>query len=98
MNVVYYVHEECLKINEVLSLFEHSEMENQRKGLSEVTGMVEEVTNKQLQFITWLITTATDKCQTIDEVRELNREIRKHSDGLIDDMASGGTMDEKTQA
>ncbi len=60
--------------------------------------MVEEVTNKQLQFITWLITTATDKCQTIDEVRELNREIRKHSDGLIDDMASGIGTDEKTEA
>ncbi len=44
-------------------------------------------TNKQLQFITWLITTATDKCQTIEEVRELNKEIRKHSDGLIDELA-----------
>ena len=60
--------------------------------------MVEEVTNKQLQFITWLITTATDKCQTTDEVRELNREIRKHSDGLIDDMTSGIGTDEKTEA
>ena len=60
--------------------------------------MVEAVTNKQLQFITWLITTATDKCQTIDEVRELNREIRKHSDGLIDDMESGIRMEEKTEA
>ncbi|MBU5477080.1 hypothetical protein KQI72_10185 [Eubacterium sp. MSJ-21] len=60
--------------------------------------MVEDVTNKQLQFITWLITTATDKCQTIEEVRELNREIRKHSDGLIDDTASGSPMDEKTEA
>ncbi|MCR5701549.1 MAG: hypothetical protein K6G76_05320 [Lachnospiraceae bacterium] len=48
--------------------------------------MVEELTNKQLQFITWLITTATDKCQSIEEVRELNKEIRLHSDGLIDDM------------
>ncbi len=48
--------------------------------------MVEEMTNKQLQFITWLITTATDKCQTIEEVRELNQEIRKHSDGLIDEV------------
>lgn len=98
MDVVYYAHEEDLRIKEVLSLFEHSEVENQRKGLSEVTGMVEEVTNKQLQFITWLITTATDKCQTIDEVRELNREIRKHSDGLIDDMTSGIGTDEKTEA
>lgn len=48
--------------------------------------MVEELTNKQLQFITWLITTATDKCQSIEEVRELNKEIRLHSDGLIDDI------------
>lgn len=71
---------------------------NQRKDLSEVTGMVEEMTNKQLQFITWLITTATDKCQTIDEVRELNREIRKHSDGLIDDIVSGSGTNEKTEA
>ena len=47
--------------------------------------MVDEMTNKQLQFITWLITTATDKCQSIEEVRALNQEIRKHSDGLIDE-------------
>ncbi len=47
-----------------------------------------QVTNKQLQFITWLITTATDKCQTIEEVRKLNEEIRRHSDGLIDDLAA----------
>ena len=45
-----------------------------------------QMTNKQMQFITWLITTATDKCQTIEEVRELNKEIRKHSDGLIDEL------------
>lgn len=47
--------------------------------------MDEMATNQQLQFITWLITTATDKCQTIEEVRELNAEIRKHSNGLIDE-------------
>lgn len=40
------------------------------------------MTDKQMQFIAWLITTATDKCQTMDEVREMNREIRKHSAGL----------------
>lgn len=74
------------------------EKRNQGKDLSEVTGMVEEMTNKQLQFITWLITTATDKCQTIDEVRELNREIRKHSDGLIDDIVSGSNTNEKPEA
>lgn len=41
-----------------------------------------EMTDKQMQFIAWLITTATDKCQTIDEVREMNKEIRKHSTGF----------------
>ena len=46
---------------------------------------MERMTNKQLQFITWLITTATDKCQTIEVVRELNREIRRHSDGLLEE-------------
>lgn len=74
------------------------EKRNQGKDLPEVTGMVEEMTNKQLQFITWLITTATDKCQTIEEVRELNREIRKHSDGLIDDIVSGSSTNEKPEA
>lgn len=43
------------------------------------------MTDKQMQFIAWLITTATDKCQTIDEVREMNKEIRKHSAGLKED-------------
>lgn len=50
---------------------------------------MEEMTNKQLQFITWLITTATDKCQTIEEVRELNKEIRRHSDGLLEEELEG---------
>lgn len=40
------------------------------------------MTDKQLQFIAWLITTATDKCQTIEEVKAMNAEIRKHSLGL----------------
>lgn len=43
-------------------------------------------TNQQLQFITWLITTATDKCQTIEEVGELNAEIWKHLNGLIEEI------------
>ena len=43
------------------------------------------MTDKQLQFISWLITTATDKCQTIEEVREMNKEIRKHSEGLSEE-------------
>ncbi|MCI8652625.1 MAG: hypothetical protein HFF11_02870 [Angelakisella sp.] len=40
------------------------------------------MTDKQMQFIAWLITTATDKCQSMDEVRKMNEEIRKHSAGL----------------
>ncbi len=44
--------------------------------------MVEVMTDKQMQFIAWLITTATDKCQTMDEVREMNKEIRKYSTGF----------------
>lgn len=43
---------------------------------------MERMTDKQMQFIAWLITTATDKCQTMEEVREMNKEIRKHSAGL----------------
>lgn len=43
------------------------------------------MTDKQMQFIAWLITTATDKCQTMDEVREMNNEIRRHSAGFKDD-------------
>ena len=42
------------------------------------------MTDKQMQFIAWLITTATDKCQTMEEVRAMNEEIRKHSAGLQD--------------
>ena len=40
------------------------------------------MTDKQMQFIAWLITTATDKCETIAEVKAMNEEIRKHSAGL----------------
>lgn len=40
--------------------------------------MAEIMTDKQMQFIAWLITTVTDKCRTMDEVRELNQEIRRH--------------------
>ncbi len=42
------------------------------------------MTDKQLQFITWLITTATDKCKDMEEVRMLNAEIRKHAKGTKD--------------
>lgn len=44
--------------------------------------MAEVMTDKQMQFIAWLITIASDKCQTIDEVREMNKEIRKHLTGF----------------
>lgn len=40
------------------------------------------MTDKQMQFIAWLITTATDKCQSLEEVKEMNKEIRKHSTGF----------------
>lgn len=40
------------------------------------------MTDKQMQFIAWLITTATDKCQTMEEVRVMNEEIRNHSASL----------------
>ena len=42
----------------------------------------QKMTDKQMQFIAWLITTATDKCQSMEEVRAMNEEIRKHSAGL----------------
>lgn len=40
------------------------------------------MTDKQMQFIAWLITTATDKCKDMDEVRKMNEEIRNHSAGI----------------
>ena len=43
------------------------------------------MTDEQMQFITWLITTATDKCQSLEEVRKMNEEIRKHVLGLKDE-------------
>ncbi len=43
------------------------------------------MTDKQMHFIAWLITTATDKCQTMEEVRALNAEIRKHSAELTEE-------------
>ena len=43
---------------------------------------METMTDKQMEFITWLITTATDKCQTLEEVREMNEQIREHSAGI----------------
>ncbi len=40
------------------------------------------MTDKQMQFITWLITTATDKCTSMEEVRKINEEIRRRSTGI----------------
>lgn len=40
------------------------------------------MTDKQMQFIIWLITTATDKCQSMEEVREMNERIRKMYAGV----------------
>lgn len=45
---------------------------------------MEMMTDKQVRFLTWLTTTATDKCTTIDEV----------SDGLID-LTEKNTSEEK---
>ncbi len=47
--------------------------------------MEQQMTDKQMQFITWLITTATDKCETLEEVRQMNEDIRRHSTGLLED-------------
>ena len=46
------------------------------------------MTDKQLQFIAWLITTATDKCKDMDEVRKMNEEIRRQSAGIKDEAES----------
>lgn len=46
------------------------------------------MTDKQMQFIAWLITTATDKCKDMDEVRKMNEEIRRHSAGLKEETES----------
>lgn len=46
---------------------------------------MQQMTDNQMQFIAWLITTATDKCQSIEEVRKLNKEILKHSIGSTSD-------------
>jgi hypothetical protein len=50
------------------------------------------MTDQQMQFIAWLITTATDKCQSMDEVRKMNEEIRRHSAGIVQE--TDGAKDE----
>jgi len=42
------------------------------------------MTGRQMQFIAWLITTVTDKCSSMEEVRKMNEEIRRRSTGLSD--------------
>lgn len=37
------------------------------------------MTDKQMQFIAWLITTVIDQCEDIGEVQNLTKEIRKQS-------------------
>ena len=50
------------------------------------------MTDKQMHFIAWLITTVTDKCQTMEEVRALNAEIRRHSAELAEEEESEGAV------
>ena len=45
------------------------------------------MTDKQMQFITWLITKATDNCSSMEEVRALNEDIRRHSAGILQQAA-----------
>lgn len=40
------------------------------------------MTDKQMQFLAWLITAATDKCENMEEVHRMNEEIRRHSAGI----------------
>ncbi|MBQ8956727.1 MAG: hypothetical protein IJ075_07145 [Lachnospiraceae bacterium] len=42
---------------------------------------MKDMTDNQMEFITWLITTATDKCKTLEEVKAMNEQIREHSKG-----------------
>ena len=41
------------------------------------------MTDKQMHFLAWLITTITDNCGSIEEVKAMNAEIRRHSAGMI---------------
>lgn len=61
----------------------HNEYSKTGKGLTNLKeSRMDNMTDKQMQFIAWLITTATDKCQSMEEVKEMNAEIRRHSAGL----------------
>ena len=48
------------------------------------TGFIDTVdtADKRMDFIIWLISTATDKCRTIEEVRELHKQIRLRLDAM----------------
>lgn len=50
-------------------------------GLQERKEVMKDMTDNQMEFITWLITTATDKCKTLEEVKAMNEQIREHSKG-----------------
>ena len=52
------------------------------RGLQERKEVMNNMTDNQMEFITWLITTATDKCETIEEVKAMNEQIREHSKGI----------------
>ena len=54
------------------------------RRLQERKEFMRDMTDKQMEFITWLITTATDKCETIEEVKAMNEQIREHSKGITE--------------
>ncbi len=35
------------------------------------------MTDKQMHFLAWLITTATDRCGSMEELRAMNAELRR---------------------
>ncbi len=39
---------------------------------------MDNMTNNQMELIAWLITTILDKCETLEEVRDMNEKIREH--------------------
>lgn len=38
------------------------------------------MTDKQMHFLAWLITTVTDSCGSMEELRAMNAEIRRFAD------------------
>ena len=43
----------------------------------------EDMTDRQMQFLTWLITNATDRCTDMEDVRRTNAEIRRQAKGVF---------------